>query len=234
VTEEPALFAATNIADAAVGIPWLALLVVLAQLIRRRSGEQPEPLTKHAGPIDNPRPASPVGLGVLLALACASLWASERVSDWTANHGVAVPALLTLTSIALLAAQMPAVHRLGSARKAGLFGVYLFCAVIGASCDLEALAGLGRSGGLLVLFATLVVMIHGLTQFGLGRLLRLSPEVLAIASSANAGGAMTILPVATGLRRMDLLIPGILVGTLGNATGTYAGFLMVGLLRSAP
>jgi uncharacterized protein len=33
---------------------------------------------------------------------------------------------------------------------------------------------------------------------------------------------------------MDLLLPGILVGSLGNAIGTYAGFLMVGWLQSAP
>ena len=42
------------------------------------------------------------------------------------------------------------------------------------------------------------------------------------------------MPIATGLRRMDLLLPGILVGSLGNAIGTYAGFLMVGWLQSVP
>jgi hypothetical protein len=83
-----------------------------------------------------------------------------------------------------------------------------------------------------VLFVALVLLIHGMVQFGLGRLLRLSPEVLAIASSANVGGTLTVMPIATGLRRMDLLLPGILVGSLGNAIGTYAGFLMVGLLQS--
>jgi uncharacterized protein YecT (DUF1311 family) len=73
-----------------------------------------------------------------------------------------------------------------------------------------------------------------LFQFGLGRLLRLSPATLAIASSANIGGALTIMPIATGLRRMDLFLPGILVGSLGNAIGTYAGFLMVGWLQFVP
>jgi uncharacterized membrane protein len=231
VTEERALFAATNIADSAVGMAWLASLVVLAQLLNRLSGRQPEPAATDPGPIDNPRPASLASLGMLLALAFAALWVSERISAWTADSGFAVPAMLVLTTIAVLAAQIPAVHRLGGARMVGVFGVYIFCAVIGASCDLEALAGLGRIGGLLVLFVTLAVLIHGLVQFGLGRLLRLSPEVLAIASSANVGGTVTVLPIATGLRRMDLVLPGILVGTLGNAIGTYAGFLMVGLLQ---
>jgi len=32
---------------------------------------------------------------------------------------------------------------------------------------------------------------------------------------------------------MDLLLPGILVGSLGNAIGTYAGFLVVWWLQSA-
>jgi len=107
-----------------------------------------------------------------------------------------VPAILILTMLALLLAHVPAVQRLGGARMIGLFAAYLFIAVIGASCDFEALAGLGRTGGLLVLFVALVLLVHGLVQFGAGRLLRLSPETLAI--------------------------------------GTYAGFLMVRWLQSAP
>ena len=187
-----------------------------------------------AGPIEDARPVSLTSVGLLLALAFGGLWLSQRVSAWTAESGAQVPAMLILTTVALLAAQVPAVHRLGGARMLGVFGSYLFLAVIGAGCDFEALVGLGRVGGLLVLFVALVLLIHGLVQFGVGRLLRLSPETLAIASSANIGGALTIMPIATGLRRMDLLLPGILVGSLGNAIGTYAGFLMVGWLQSVP
>jgi uncharacterized membrane protein len=234
VTDEPVLFAATNVADSVVGTLWLAALVVLAQLLHRLLGTRPGPAVVDTGEIEQARPLSLVGLGLLLALAFGSLSMSQRLSAWTAELGAQVPAMLILTTLALAAAHIPAVHRLGGARMLGVFGSYLFLAVIGASCDLEALAGLGRIGGLLVLFVALVLLIHGLVQFGLGRLLRLSPETLAIASSANVGGALTIMPIATGLRRMDLLLPGILVGSLGNAIGTYAGFLMVGWLQSVP
>ena len=234
VTDEPALFAATNVADSVVGTLWIAALVVLAQLLHRLLGTRPEPAVADAGPIEESRLVSLPGIGVLLALALGSLWLSQRMSAWAADSGARVPAMLILTTVALLVAHIPAVHRLGGARMLGMFGSYLFLAVIGASCDLEALAGLGRVGGLLVLFVVLVLLIHGLIQFGVGRLLRLSPETLAIASSANVGGALTIMPIATGLRRMDLLLPGILVGSLGNAIGTYAGFLMVGWLQSVP
>jgi uncharacterized membrane protein/uncharacterized protein len=234
VTDEPALFAATNVADSVVGTLWIAALVVLAQLLHRLLGTRPEPAVADAGPLDDARRVSLGGLGLLLALALGSLWLSQRMSAWTAESGAQVPTMLILTTVALLAAHIPAVHRLGGARMLGVFGSYLFLAVIGASCDLEALVGLGRVGGLLVAFVVIVLLIHGFIQFGVGRLLRLSPETLAIASSANVGGALTIMPIATGLRRMDLLLPGVLVGSLGNAIGTYAGFLMVGWLQSVP
>ena len=234
VTDEPALFAATNVTDGVAGTLWIAALVVLVQLLHRLLGTRPEPAVADAGQIEDARPISLTGVGLLLALALGSLWLSQRMSAWAAQSGAEVPSMLILTTAALLAAHIPAVHRLGGARMLGVFGSYLFLAVIGAGCDFGALVGLGRIGGLLVLFVALVLLIHGLIQFGAGRLLRLSPEVLAIASSANVGGALTIMPIATGLRRMDLLLPGILVGSLGNAIGTYAGFLMVGWLQSVP
>ena len=234
VTDEPVLFAATNVADGVGGTLWIAGLVILVHLLHRLLGSRPEPAVLDAETFEDTRPVSLAGVSLLLALALGSLSLSQRMSAWTAESGAQVPAMLILTTVALLAAHIPAVQRLGGARMLGVFGSYLFLAVIGAGCDFGALAGLGRVGGLLVLFVALVLLIHGLIQFGVGRLLRLNPETLAIASSANVGGALTIMPIATGLRRMDLLLPGILVGSLGNAIGTYAGFLMVGWLQSMP
>jgi len=40
-----------------------------------------------------------------------------------------------------------------------------------------------------------------------------------------------VLALATSLDREDLELPAILVGSLGNALGTYLGFLAVLLLR---
>ena len=234
VTDEPALFAGVNVADGIGGTLWLAALVMLVQLLHQLCGTRPDPACLDTLEAEDVRPVTVSSIGGLLALAFASFWISQQLSDWTADRGLRIPAILILTTLALLMAHVPAVQRLGGARMLGLFAAYLFIAVIGASCDFEALAGLGRTGGLLVLFVALVLLVHGVVQFGVGRLLRLSPETLAIASSANIGGTLTILPIARGLRRMDLLLPGILVGSLGNAIGTYAGFLMVWWLQSAP
>ena len=51
---------------------------------------------------------------------------------------------------------------------------------------------------------------------------------------ANVGGASTTLTSAKSLGREDLALAGILVGALGNATGTYWGFLIAAFLRNTP
>jgi uncharacterized membrane protein len=229
--DHPTLLASVNAVDAVVGALWLIALVLLARLLHRFWGSRPGPAAAETDERQPIRPFTVAGFSALLALAFGGLWVSERFSALLAQAGFPVPSILILTTLALALALVPAVQRLGGARALGICGIYLFIGVVGASCDFAALAGLGQVGVSLLLFVTIAVLVHGLVQFGVGRLLGLSPEMLAVASSANIGGAGTILPIARGLDRMDLLAPGMIAGMLGNATGTYAGFLVVWFLR---
>jgi uncharacterized membrane protein len=111
-----------------------------------------------------------------------------------------------------------------------MVAVYLFLAVIGAFCDLEALSELGRLGFALLAFATLTVLVHGAAVLATARLFRLDLAGAAVASQANIGGSTSALALAKSLGREDLLVPGILLGSIGNAVGTYLGFLAVALV----
>ena len=124
------------------------------------------------------------------------------------------------------------VRRLHAARPLGLLGVMVFLAVIGAYCDLSALAELADLGPTLFLFAGTLLSVHGLVVFGLGRLVRLDPAVCSVASQANVGGGTTALALARSLGRNDLVLPGLLVGSLGTALGTYLGLGLVEWLGS--
>ena len=77
----------------------------------------------------------------------------------------------------------------------------------------------------------ITIAVHGLAVFGGAALLGFDPAVAAVASQANIGGGTSALALATSLDREDLELPAILVGSLGNALGTYLGFLAVLLLR---
>lgn len=231
VVNEAALFAGANAVDNVATAVWLAALLALPSLVHAVLRTQPVmQVTDMTEAAAVQRPLTLGSLTTLLALAFGSHWLSLTLSSWTAELGARIPAILILTTFALVIAQLPVIQRLGGANMLGTYGAYLFLAVIGAYCDLGELAKLGQLGVLLMVFVTLAVLIHGLIVFGAGALLRLPPEMMAIASCANIGGPTTVMPTARSLNRMDLLLPGILVGSLGNAIGTYAGFLAVWLL----
>jgi uncharacterized membrane protein len=239
--EEPVLFAGANAVDNVVTALWLAALLIIPGLMNRMTGKRVQIESGSSEP-DSPvasmgdeavmpaRGMTLLSLSTLLALAFAGHWIAQVLSDELLLLGVAIPSVLILTTLAWLLAQLPLVQRLEGANLLGTYGAYLFLAVIGAYCDLASLMQLGRLGGLLLGFVSLAVLVHGIVVFGGGRLLRLPPEVLAVASSANIGGAATVLPIARSLGRMDQLLPGILAGSLGTAMGTYLGFLVVWLL----
>ncbi len=108
--------------------------------------------------------------------------------------------------------------------------VYIFLAVIGAYCELSAVNELKEIGVTLLLFTCLAVMLHGVFLIVIGGLIYRDWEMIAIVSQANIGGGTTAIALAETFNRKDLILPAILVGTLGNALGTYLGFFVIYIL----
>jgi len=67
--------------------------------------------------------------------------------------------------------------------------------------------------------------------FIIGGLSRQDWSIISIASNANIGGATSAGVLATALGRSDLRLPGILVGSVGNAIGSYLGVLVAEFLK---
>lgn len=136
--------------------------------------------------------------------------------------------MLILTTFALILAQFRPVARLRGTRTLGMFAIMLFLAVIGALCDLQALKQMGSLGTELSIFVVIVVTVHGLCVYGASLFLRVDPNVASVASQANIGGGTTALALARSLGRSDLVLPSILLGSVGTALGTFLGFLVAG------
>jgi uncharacterized membrane protein len=236
VNESPALYAGAAAVDNAATTVWMIACVALPRLLAPLWPRRPAPAPAVAsvpGAADT-HPAGSVSLfdlSVVLALGlCAVLLADAIAGGIAALTGLAIPSVLVLTTIALLLAQLPPVQGLRASRILGLFAVYLFLAVIGTLCDLGALTEIGALAPRLLLFVTVVVLVHGITVFGAARLLGFDVATAAVASQANIGGGTTALALARSLGRADLELPAILVGSLGTALGNYLGFLVVALL----
>ncbi|WP_181044189.1 DUF819 family protein [Aureicoccus marinus] len=141
-----------------------------------------------------------------------------------------VPFILILSTLGILLAQVKFITRLPGSHELGLYLVYLFLAVIGAYCELSAVAELKEVGITLILFTGVAVLLHGLLTILLGGLVYRDWQMIAIVSQANIGGGTTAIALAETFKRKELALPAILVGTLGNALGTYLGFLVVYIL----
>ena len=171
-----------------------------------------------------------LSLAILAASGLATLWFSTLLSDWLLTFGWNVPSIIIITTIAIILAQTKYFGNIKGTQMLGLLCVYIFLAVIGAYCEFAALATLESLGPVLLLFATITVLIHGLVIYGIGGFFIKDWNLLAIASQANVGGSTTAMALAKTFNRSDLILPAIFIGTLGNALGTYLGFLVAGMI----
>ncbi|HEX9563150.1 MAG TPA: DUF819 family protein [Gemmatimonadaceae bacterium] len=228
VVRDGALYAGSVVVDNIVTTVWMIATLALPRLLTplfrsvKRSGSGTTGVI--LGIEDDTESIHPVDLGVMLALGLGAVFASTELAAWFASRGVAIPFMLVLTVVALGLAQVPMVARLRGARVIGMFAVYLFLNVIGAFCDLRSLAGLGSLGLTLLAFAAVTVLVHGMVTFTAARLMRIDAEMAAVASQANVGGSTSALALARSLGRADLVLPAVLIGSLGNAVGNFFAF----------
>ena len=234
VTERPVLLAGANAVDAGMTTVWMALGIVAPRLLRRwlrrgsAAGAELARPQVDLGIDDDTERLHPLDVGVCLALSggalLASEWAAERIG---AALDLRVPMIIVLTVLALVIAQLPIAKRVRGARTLGMFGVYLFLAVIGALCDISALRESGDLGLSTCLLVCIVFAVHGTVVFGAAALFKLDFDAASVASQANVGGGTSALALARSLGRSDLVLPAILVGSLGTALGTFLGVLAV-------
>lgn len=162
----------------------------------------------------------------LLFLGIAAYYVSEIFSDMLPE----IPSILILSTLGIVLAQLKFIAKLKGSHNLGMYLVFLFLAVIGAYCELSAVAELQEVGLTLLLFAGLAVLFHGILVILIGGLLYRDWEMIAIVSQANVGGGATAIALAETFNRKDLVLPAILVGTLGIALGSYLGFFVVYIL----
>lgn len=220
VNEAGTLFAATTVVDNLVGTPWIIATLILPKYLQKFFPRKKLAPASTREKVQFQESISIGSISSVLALALMSIAVSKVLVIWFTQ----VPEILFLTSIALVLAQFPAVQQVQGKHTVGYFFILLFLAVIGTLCDLSALVEVGDLAVTLILFVSVLILVHGLVIFGVGAIFKMDWDMIAVASQANIGGNTTALAAAESLNRSDLLIPGVLVGSLGNALGTYVGF----------
>jgi uncharacterized membrane protein len=166
---------------------------------------------------------------LLLAISLFVVFLSGKLVEWLPQ----IPSVIWVTTLSLIAAHVPEINQLKGHYTLGMLGMYLLLAVIGAHCDLAALFSNSILAWRLMGFVIVLTFTHGLIIFIAGWWWRKDWYLVSIASQANIGGTSTAMALAQNFARTDLILPGVIAGSIGNATGTYLGIAMAEWMKVA-
>jgi uncharacterized membrane protein len=140
--------------------------------------------------------------------------------------GMSDYSILVITVLALIVATAfpRQIEKLSGHREAGNVMMFIFLASIGAGADIWKLIDIAP---ILFLFASVIVVVHLVILFGIGKILKLDLAELAMASAVLVGGPASAPALASAKGWRDLLIPGLLLGSLGYAVGSFIGVSVV-------
>ena len=234
------LFAGATAADNIATALWLAVTLMMPIWLRRFYPQPATAAPPAAAAQDATAASSADRLAqhpyfapeAISAAQVASVFAAGLLvvlaSEWMASVVPGVPAILWLTTLALLLGHSPLYRKAPGALQLGAVGLHSFFVLIGVLSRFSEIAAVGPE----VLFFTLTVVgVHGLVAFGAGKLLRLDMGSIAVASQAAVGGPSSALAVAVSREWRHLVLPGVVVGLLGYAVGTYLGLAVGYVVR---
>ncbi|WP_350287528.1 DUF819 family protein [uncultured Croceitalea sp.] len=224
--ERGVLYAGAIAVDNVVTAVWVVITIAIPVLMRRFFIDKKIGVATAVADEVHDTTMDLRSLSWLLVLGLVSFLISEVVSEFLPS----IPSIITLSTIGIVLAQNRFVSNLKGAHTLGLYLVYLFLAVIGAYCEIGSVIALKEVGFTLFFFTSVAVLVHGLLMLLFGGLAFRDWDMVAIASQANIGGGASAIALAETFNRNELVLPAILVGTLGNALGTYLGFFVVSIL----
>ncbi len=229
--DDPTQFAVVLGAEASVGLSYLMLLSLMPALAwfarwdaatapSNSRIDRPQQQTTDDGP-----DLTHMGLAVGLSLAICAIGVGLATLAGQSRFAILAITVLAIAIANLARRQMQA---LKGDFTIGMLLLYVFFGVFGAGVDLVSML---RQAPALMLFALVIVLVHAVVAFGLGRLFGFSAREVAIASNACVLGPPTAAAVAARSGWHELVTPGILCGIFGYLIGNFLGAAVFELLK---
>ena len=207
---------ATDNLFSAVFLSVLALLPGLNWLAKRfTQHEHGENVQQEAGK----ERISAASLTLSLAVAISMVAIGDAITAWIGMDSLRYA---IITGLALIVATLfpQWMDRLHGGFELGVGLAFVFFAAIAAGANLVAMV---KIAPLLIVLVVILLSIHLVVLLTVGRLFRLTLPELVTASNAAVLGATTAPALAAARGWHDLVTPGVLVGVLGYALGTFTG-----------
>lgn len=218
--DDASFFSAATAADnlfSAVYLGLLALLPGWAWLSRRFAHHDESGFTEEDEV--NEEPITAMSLCLSLALALGIVAVGDALVSWL-DLGAWRYVVITGLALAFATFTPGLARRLSGSFELGVALSFVFFAAIAAGADVVAMLEVAP---LLVVLVLILLTVHALFTFGIGSLLGLTLPELITASNAAVLGATTAPALAATKGWRSLVTPGVLVGVLGYALGTFLG-----------
>lgn len=131
---------------------------------------------------------------------------------------------LTVAAVTLMPKFFDSLH---GAQEIGTYLIYIFFVVIGVPASIPLLV---QNAPLLLIFVFIIVLLNMTVTFTAGKTMKFSLEEIIVASNANIGGPTTAAAMAIAKGWKNLIVPVMLVGTMGYIIGNYLGTIVGNLL----
>ncbi len=172
-----------------------------------------------ASPVTMERMA--VSLFLAVGIAAVGGWVSpylQTLIGTDLNLSILIITLLSLVVANLFPSKLKPLEN--TSFSIGLWMMYAFLAVIGASTNIYEVLKVGPS---LLLFYMVIMVFHFLFLMLSARIFKLDVYEVIVSSAANIMGPSVAAPMAASLGQKRMVTPAILVGILGYVIGTFIG-----------
>lgn len=140
-----------------------------------------------------------------------------------------VVAILSITTLGLLASLIKPVNRLRNSFPLGMYFIIVFSLVVSSMANLSSMFQIEFLQ--LFLYVLLVVFGSMAIHVGLSRIFGIDADTTIIAITALTYSPPFVPVVASALKNKDLIISGLTIGILGYAFGTYLGVIVATILK---
>ncbi|MFG6147758.1 DUF819 family protein [Halobacillus sp. B23F22_1] len=141
----------------------------------------------------------------------------SNVLNGILGDGYLMLTTLTMIAVTVFPKYFEGIH---GAQEIGTYLIYIFFVVIGIPASVVLIF---QNAPMLLVFVFIIVMSNMVVSFVLGRVFKFSLEEVIVASNANIGGPTTAAAMAIAKGWTKLVVPILLVGTLGYIVGNYIG-----------
>lgn len=223
------LFSATIAVDNFAANAYILLLfavpsmVFLSRFFVKPKVENLEATIKNADEITYPITIERIALTMLIATVIAGVGSLlsdliQKVYSTRMSTSILIITVLAVLVANLFPKRLKKIE--DTAFSIGLWMMYIFLAVIGASTNLADMLNVGPA---VLGFYLVIMFIHFIFMVSLAKLFKLDVYEVIIASAACIMGPSVAAPMAASLGQKKLITPGILVGILGYVIGTFIG-----------